>query len=182
VEQSINRLVKEFLESPYLHRREHSLHAELFNIMMSHAELAQRVPLGNCMAKTQLVHKEWPESIARDGSRRGNFDLVVLTPELLKGCPSIRAFREGHLHAPIVIEMGLDYDAEHLAGDAKKLINSKPKHGYLIHLVRELPREPIAEQIILGIEPRFEIKTAYAWMAGGKAAVKFLDEKSILEQ
>jgi hypothetical protein len=39
-----------------------------------------------------------------------------------------------------VIEIGLDYDAEHLANDAKKLINSKPRHGYLIHLVREFAR------------------------------------------
>lgn len=182
VEQSIDRLVQEFLEQPYLHRVEHSIHAELFHIMMSHSELAQRVSLGSHSAKTQLVHKEWPESIARRGNRRGNFDLVVLTPDLLKGCPSIRAFREGHLHAPIVIEMGLDYDAKHLAMDAKKLMNSKPKHGYLIHFVRELPREPVAEQIILGIEEKFGIKTAFAWTAGGRVAVKLVNEKSITER
>lgn len=139
VEQSIDQLVREFLQFPYLHRVEHSIHAELFHIMMSHPELARRVPLGDDLAKTQLVHKEWPESVARQSNRRGNFDLAVLSPQLLKGCPSIRAFRGGHLHAPIVIEMGLDYDAEHLAGDAKKLINSRPKHGYLIHFVREFP-------------------------------------------
>ncbi len=182
VERSIDSLVHDFLQFPYLHRVEHSIHAELFHIMMSHEELAQRVPLGNELAKTKLVHKEWPENVARQGNRRGNFDLTVLTPQLLRGCPSIRAFRDGHLHAPIVIEMGLDYNAHHLAGDAKKLINSKPKHGYLIHLVRELPREPVAEQIILGIEAKFGIKTAYAWTAGGQAAVKFVNDKAITEK
>jgi hypothetical protein len=148
---------------------------------MSHPELAQRVSLGSESAKTQLVHKEWPESVPRQGNRRGNFDLVVLTPKLLNGCPSIGAFRDGHLQAPIVIEMGLDYDAKHLARDAKKLMNSKPKHGYLIHLVRELPREPNAEQIILGIEAKFGIKTAYAWTAGGQVAVKLVNDNIIRE-
>jgi hypothetical protein len=90
-------------------------------------------------------------------------------------------FREGHLQAPIVIEVGLDYNAEHLARDAKKLINSKPKHGYLVHLVREVPREASAEQIILGIESKFGIKTAYAWTAGRQTAVKRVNDSSISE-
>jgi hypothetical protein len=182
VEQSIDRLVQEFLECPYLHRVEHSIHAQLFWIMMSHQELAQRVPLGDNLAITQLVHKEWPETVAREGNRRGNFDLGVLSPKLLHGCLSISAFREGRLHAPFVIEIGLDYDAEHLAGDAKKLINSKPKHGYLIHLVRERPREPAAEQIILGIEAKFGIKTAYGWRAGGQMAFKRVTDQTISEK
>jgi hypothetical protein len=182
VEKAIDQLVQEFIHFPYLHRVEHSIHAELFRLMMSAPELAQRVALGNTMAKTQLVHKEWPESVAREGNRRGNFDLAVLTPELLKGCPSLSAFREGRLHAPIVIEMGLDYDAEHLAGDAKKMINSKPKHAYLVHLVRELPREPVAEQIVLGIEEKSGIKTAYAWVAGGQCIVKLVNDKTLTEK
>lgn len=181
VEGGIDHLVREFLDCPYLHRVEHSIHAQLFHILMSHQELAQRVSLGNDLAKTQLIHKEWPESIAREGKGRGQFDLAVLSPQLLRGCPSISAFRGGHLHAPIVIEMGLDYDAEHLARDAQKLMNSKPKHGYLIHLVRESARERSAEEIILGIEARFGIKTAYAWTAGGQSAFKLVNDRSITE-
>jgi hypothetical protein len=182
VEKSIDRLVEEFLEYPYLHRVEHSIHAQLFCIMVSHQELAQRVPLGENLGVTQLVHKEWPETVAREGNRRGNFDLAILSPKLLHGCPSIEAFRGGRLHAPIVIEMGLDYDAEHLAGDAKKLINSKPKHAYLLHLVRDIPREEAAEQIIVGIEAKFGIKTAYAWKAGSECAFKRVNDKAITEQ
>jgi len=180
VEQSIDHLLEEFLRLPYLHRVEHSIHAQLFHIMMGHPLLAQRVPLGNDLAKTQLVHKEWPESIARqEGNRRGSFDLAVLSPNLLRGCPSIEAFRHGHLHAPIVIEMGLDYNARHLAEDALKLVNSRPKHAYLIHLVRESLREPDAEQIILEVEAKLGIKSAYAWTAGGRTAVKLVNDKSI---
>lgn len=181
VEGGIDHLLREFLDCPYLHRVEHSIHAQLFHILMSHQELAQRVSLGDDLAKTQLIHKEWPESIAREGKGRGQFDLAVLSPQLLRGCPSISAFRGGHLHAPIVIEMGLDYDAEHLARDAQKLMNSKPKHGYLIHLVRESARERSAEEIILGIEARFGIKTAYAWTAGGQSAFKLVNDRSITE-
>lgn len=182
VEQSIDRLLQEFLECPYLHRREHSIHAQLFWIMMTHRELAVRVPLGDDLAVTQLVHKEWPESVGRGGNRRGSFDLVVLSPKLLRGCPSIEAFINGHLLAPIVIEIGLDYDAEHLAGDAKKLINSKPKFGYLVHLVREQPREAAAEQILLGIDAKFGIKTAYGWRSGRETIFKRVNDQTISDQ
>lgn len=181
VERSIDLLVQEFIEHPYLHRREHSIHAQLFQIMMSVPELSQRVPLGADLAVTQLVHKEWPETVGREGDRRGNFDLVVLSPTLLAGCPSIKSFIEGRLVAPIVIEIGLDYGPEHLAGDAKKIINSKPAHGYLIHLIRDLPRDPAAEQILLGIEAKFGIKTAYCWTAGRSRAVKRVNDRIISE-
>lgn len=102
--------------------------------------LDTRIPIGGTGIVSQLVHKEWPETVGREKNRRGNFDLAVLSPKLLEMCPSVRSCREGRLEAPIVIEIGLDYDAEHLANDAKKLINSKPRHGYLIHLVREFAR------------------------------------------
>jgi hypothetical protein len=179
VEQSIDSLIQEFAQFPYLHRVEHSIHAQLFHIMMSHEELAQRVLFGNDSATTQLVHKEWPESIAREDKDRGNFDLAVLTPQLLKSCASIKAFREGRLHAPIVIEVGLDYKAKHLAGDVLKLLNSKPKYGYLIHLVRESSREPEAEKIILESESKFGIKTAYVWTSLGEVVVKGVNEQQI---
>ncbi len=176
VEQSINQLLQEFRKSPYLHRVEHSIHCQLFHIMMSHQELARRVPLGT--TNTQLIHKEWPESTAREGNRRGNFDLAVLSPQLLQGC-SIAAFREGRLEAPIVIEVGLDYDAEHLAGDIKKLINSRPKHGYLIHFVREKRRDGNSERMLVEIEDKFAIKSAYVSLSGGQSVFKLVNEKTI---
>jgi len=53
---------------------------------------------------------------------------------------------------------------------------------YFTHLVRELPREPEAEQIILGIEAKFGIKTAYAWRAGGQTVFKRVNDRTISEQ
>ena len=81
-----------------------------------------------------------------------------------------------------MIEMGLDYDAEHLAGDIKKLINSKPKHGYLIHLVREKPRDDVSEDMLNGVQDKYGIKSAYVWMSGGQSVFKCLDDKTIIIQ
>jgi hypothetical protein len=179
VETVIDRLLDEFLQAPYLHRVEHSMHAHLFHMLVSEVLLGVQAPIGAGLGRTQLIHKEWPETIAREGNRRGNFDLSILSPKLLETCGNMRTFREGRLQAPIVIEMGLDYDAEHLAEDAKKLMNSKPKHGYLIHLGRELPREPEAEEILLGLESKFGIKTAYCWVTGSHNSMKRLSETTI---
>jgi len=89
VKQAIDRLIQEYVEFPYLHRVEHSLHARLFQVMTSFEMLAQRVLIGADLGLTQLVHKEWPETVKREGNRRGNFDLTVLSPRLLHGCPSV---------------------------------------------------------------------------------------------
>lgn len=180
VEQSIDYFVKEFIDFPYLHRVEHSIHVQLYSIMMKHQELAQRVTLGDNLGVTQLVHKEWP-IFTKSGDLRGYFDLAILSPKLLKECPSLEAFRKGHLQAPIVIEIGLDYNARHLSNDAKKLINSKPTQGYLIHLVREFPREPEAEKIVLDIEAESGIKIAYAWKAREQIAYKGVNDRTITE-
>jgi len=183
VEQAINTLVKEFVDSPYLHRVEHSIHAHLFNLITLADEFGQHYPIGKNLATTQLVHKEWPETIPRPekGNRRGNFDIAILSPSLLTTCPSIDVFLDGKLPAPIVIEIGLDYDGQHLANDAKKLINSKPKYGYLIHLVRDVPRDPMVEQIILGIESKVGIRTAYARVTNGRKEYKLVTETKIIE-
>ena len=183
VENAIDRLVREFLECPYLHRVEHSIHAQLFALLTAEpgTDFAQRHPIGSTGAVTQLVHKEWPETIARPGARRGNFDLAVLSPELLRGCPSLEWFRQGRLAAPLVIEMGLDYDAAHLAGDAAKLMNSRPTHGYLIHLVREVAKDPSTEQILLHLEEKTGIRTAYGRVAGEQKAYKLVSDKGITE-
>jgi hypothetical protein len=95
VEQALDRLLREFLELPYLHRVEHSLHARLFSILTAEPEFAKHLPLGRNLGVTQLVHKEWPGKAHRAGRRRGNVDLAVLSPRLLESCPSLQAFREG---------------------------------------------------------------------------------------
>ena len=86
-----------------------------FQVMTSYEMLARQIPIGADLGLTQLVHQEWPETVGRGGNRRGNLDIAVLSPRLLNGCPSVKVFREGSLQDPIVIEVGLDYNAEHLA-------------------------------------------------------------------
>jgi len=183
VEQAIDALVMEFIEIPYLHRVEHSIHTRLYALLAASRQFSQQHPLGRNLATTQLVHKEWPETIPREtkGNRRGNFDLVVLSPALLATCAGIDLFLEGRLPAPIVIEMGLDYDGTHLAQDADKLINSKPKYGYLVHLVRDVPLDPATRQIILGIEAKTGIRTAYGGIAGSHKTHKLVAENNIVE-
>jgi hypothetical protein len=78
--------------------------------------------------------------------------------------------------------MGLDYDAVHLAIDAKKLINSKPRHGYLIHLVRDYPKEQSAERIILELEAKTGIRTAYGRITGWQKAYKLVNDRQITEE
>jgi hypothetical protein len=89
---------------------------------------------------------------------------------------------DGDPPAPIVIEIGLDYDAKHLKGDAEKLKNSKPKFGYLIHLVRNSRRNRDAERYFLEIEAKSGIKTAYGLKTGSQTIFKRVNDKSISEQ
>jgi hypothetical protein len=181
VETAIDQMVREFLEFPYLHRVEHSLHTRLAAFLSARSLLSSFVPVGDGLTVTQLVHKEWPETRPRmdRGNRRGNFDLAVLSPVQLRRCPNLLHFRQGRVAAPIVIEIGLDYDYQHLAGDHAKLLNSDVPHGYLIHLVREAPRDPRAEQLILGLQGK--IRAAYAVVAGRQRFVKFLNDTQITE-
>jgi hypothetical protein len=179
IEHAIDDLVREFLDCPYLHRVEHSLHARLLGLLSAIPALAGIYPVGNGLAITQLIHKEWSETIARPESRRGNFDLAVLSPHILLGCNSLEDFRAGRLPAPFVIEMGLDDNFEHLANDARKLQNSRPPCGYLIHLVREGTRDDQAEQLVRYLEECTGIRTAYAWKAGGQHAWKLLGDSAV---
>jgi hypothetical protein len=150
VEASIDNLIEEFVRHPYLHRREHSLHLRFYELLKSHEQLTEIVPLGFDSEMTQLVHKEWPETLSRDGKpKRGNFDFAILPPAMIGCCPGLEYYQAGRLPAPIVVEMGLDCSRNHLAGDAKKLINSNPLHGYLVHLVRGCGRDPSTEELIL---------------------------------
>jgi hypothetical protein len=107
VDIAIDSLVWEFVEHPYLHRAEHSLHARLFGILVAHPVFAHLLPIGDTGRYTQPVHKEWPETIARElkDGRRGNFDLAILNRDQLANA-TLQQFRSGRIAAPIVIEVG----------------------------------------------------------------------------
>ena len=156
VEDSLNKLVDEFLRAPYLHRVEHSVHARLFGILAANPHLNRELPLKNGI--TQPIHKEWPETVPSPNTRRGNFDLAILSPGLLAR-HSVEAFRRGNIPAPIVIELGLDYGAAHLGQDADKLIQSQVQHGYLVHFTR---RSATENETRLVLNPGGTTKVAFA--------------------
>ena len=71
------------------------------------------VEIGASGLTTQLIHKEWPETVVRVGrgktvERRGLFDIVVLAPAQFEEV-TLEQFLQGRIEPPIVIEVGLDY-------------------------------------------------------------------------
>jgi hypothetical protein len=174
-EIAIDALVWEFIEHPYLHRVEESLHARLFGILAAQPIFAYPLPIGSSGRFTQPIHKEWPETVSRpekDG-RRGNFDLAILTREQLAAA-TVEQFLGGRIAPSIVIEMGLDYPLSHLRADHQKLVNSQVTAGFLVHFGRKHQRDIATEQYLL--DASREHRTAYAHHAvDGTCTFKTLD-------
>lgn len=181
-ELSIDELVLEFLDMPYLHRVEHSVHTRLCAILGGHPHFDRHVSLGGGLSLTQTIHKEWPETIPRPekNNRRGNFDIAILSPARISGA-STEGFCSGRIIAPIVIEMGLNYDEGHLAGDVEKLLNSKVEFGYVVHLLRDKKEDLLLEETIHSLDPNGTIRVGFASVFGGHKRVKLLSEKEIHE-
>lgn len=134
--------------------------------------------------ETQLVHKEWPETAPRRGrgrtvERRGLFDIAVLSPGQVRRA-SLEQFRQGRIAPPIVVELGLDYGADHLRGDVKKFENSQVLHGRLVHLTRLPPRRDGVESVMNGLSGATSVRGAYGYhdLRGAKA-VKLLGDAAI---
>lgn len=176
VDGAIDQFILEFVEFPYLHRVEHSIHCELYKILTSRRIFSRTCSMGQW--RSQPVHKEWPEFKPRPekGNRRGNFDLCIISPELLKSC-SFKEFRYGHIKPSIVIELGLDYGLSHLRDDAAKLVNSGVSNSYLVHLVRQEFADDFnaLERFLLDTP----MKTAYARVTSSKAFFKLVKDNCI---
>jgi hypothetical protein len=178
VEQAVDLLVDDFAEHPYRHRVEHSLHLQLYRALADHPQLDVLAPVGTSSLRTGLIHKEWPETLpGRDADRRGLFDIAVLAPSQLAQA-TIDQFRQGRIHAPIAVEVGLDYGREHLKQDLEKLRNSKVPHAYVVHFSR-LPAGDDVDDLLTAAYP--DIRTAYAHVppTGGKV-VKHLTDTDII--
>ena len=152
LETAIDCLIDNFVKEPYIHRCEHSMHCELFNMLSVHRALQGLYPINKTKYKTTLIHKEWPETNPRKDKEgkikiRGNFDLAILDPTEIKNCKvnsELKAFSDGLIPPAFVVEMGLNYDLTHLKDDYDKLTNSKCTNygldhygkcsGYLVHL------------------------------------------------
>ena len=113
VEHAIDQLVLEFVELPSLHRVEHSLHCELYSLLTANRTLGRPYPLADGTL-TQLVHKEWPETVVRPRKLvAGNSTWSCSTRWhwLRPGSPSSRLVKPS-----IAIEIGLNYEQQHLQG------------------------------------------------------------------
>ena len=62
VDRSIDKLVKDFKKNPFVHRREHSLHVDLYRVLIGQPELRGLYPIGETRHNTRLDHKEWPST------------------------------------------------------------------------------------------------------------------------
>ena len=184
VEDAISSLVDTFVSAPYLHRVEHSFHAELISELRKHDELRACVEIGASGFTTQLIHKEWPETVVRGGrgktvERRGLFDIVVLAPAQFEKV-TLEQFLQGRIEPPIVIEVGLDYGLKHICGDVSKLLTSEVPHPYLIHLSRIGPRVEAVEDRINEIATSAPgLQVAYVHHETGSVAVKRLNDSAV---
>lgn len=174
VEEIINQFVLEFIDFPYLHRSESSLHCELYKELSNSKLLERTYPLGKW--SIQPVQKDWPEYYRRPGHHRmGTIDVCVLSPEEFKVC-SLEDFKEGKINPLIAIEVVLDSDLSQLMQDSQKLL-AGGNYDYLIYLVR--PGIGInfsaAEDFLLNCG----FKTAYARLTDNQAFYKLINDQEI---
>jgi hypothetical protein len=186
VEASITKLIDEFRVQPFIHRVEHSLHVRLVQLLSEWENLRGWYPIGGSGFKTQLIHKEWPETTPRKkkpelvaDKRRGSFDLVVLAPSQLQEATR-EQFIVGRIDAPIVIELGLGYGLDHLRCDMAKLTNSNVRHPYLVHLSRTpSAHRKETEDFINGIKVPYQIAYAHHDLEGREVHFRHLGSPGI---
>lgn len=151
VRQSLEQLVDLFLKIPYLHRREHSLHCTLYELLINQGELGGLWPIGKTARHTRLVHKEWPWPDRIGGTRRGNHDLAILSPSSLSAVDDIESFIAGYVQPECAIEIGLNYDLKHLTKDRDTLQKlGYLNNGFLVHLEQpHIKHDPLTYEKLL---------------------------------
>jgi hypothetical protein len=125
---------REFLEHPYLCYTEHGLHALFF------ARLYQALPpeeryLEFAGRKVSVVQKEYPTHHHLGRPRRQNWDISVIEkPPVAPNVPH----PYDHLKLAAVVEFGLNYDEDHIAGDIDRLSHESANVGLrlIAHLYR----------------------------------------------
>jgi hypothetical protein len=181
-------LIDEFRAQPFIHRVEHSLHVRLMQLLSEWEHLRGWYPINDSGFKTQLIHKEWPETRPRKKKpelivdrRRGSFDVVVLAPSQLEKA-TLEQFTVGRIDAPIVVELGLGYWNDHLSGDREKLTNSQVQRPYLVHLSR-MPSgyQEETEVIVAGIEAPTQIAYVHHDLEQKKVYFRYLGSPEITQ-
>jgi len=175
LEAAIDSLIDNFAREPYIHRCEHSIHCELYNMLNVHRALQGLYRLkGHRRRSTTLIHKEWPETNARPEKqgRRGNFDLAILDPKRITK-HTVEDFTAGRIRPAFVIEIGLNYGLDHLRDDDRKLKNSGCRDGYLLHLWQ--PHKAI---------PDADLRELQEWCSGKSnvAAVVFTNSGVLIKR
>lgn len=183
VDTEINDLVRGFVAEPYMHRVEHSVHAQLYARLAAHTDIFGVQALGATGRSTQLIHKEWPETIAdteAGSNRRGAYDLAILTPDRLVAA-TLDQFRYERIEATVVIEMGLNYGMTHLQQDYDKLVVNNVHTGYLVHLSRDGARSAEVESFLERTDRVTNIKIAYAHgpEVASERRIKLLDDPKV---
>ena len=161
VDRAIEQVVKAFSEEPYLHRVEHSLHVVLHAALKAQPHLDGTYAIGTTKRRTQLIHKEWPETRpGEEGAPHGKFDIGIIAPSQLKAA-TLDQFRAGRINAALAIEVGLDYGYRHLKQDHDKLLNSEVPAPYLLHLSRLRVTDQVVTEDLL-VNARAPLCTGYA--------------------
>lgn len=184
VDECIEQLVRDFMSHPYMHRVEHSLHIQLYNLLLRDERLQRPHLIGTSAFKTGLLHKEWPGQTAivdpRTGrGRRQSYDLAILDPASVKA-HTLENFSRGTYEAPIVIELGLDYSLGHLEGDLSKFDVNQVPYPYVVHFSRKRTRlAGQVEQAILNAPDR--VRSVFVHLDPDQHAYRYksLDSKSI---
>jgi len=173
IDQTINQIVLEFIDFPYLHRSADSIHCEFFRVLASHRALNHTYPIGKW--SSQPLHGGWPCNPA--DLTAGNLDLCIFSPTLLR-ISSVEDFREGRIRPVLAIEIGLDDDLVHLKHRLEKLQHNG--QGYLIHLVREEVSDDFeAVETFLRLVEESGVKTAYVRLTETHGFYKLINGKEI---
>ncbi|MEU4245022.1 hypothetical protein [Actinoplanes sp. NPDC026619] len=169
VESGLDSLIDDFLEDPFRHRVEHSLHVLLYERLAATGGFSKLCPIGDTQYRTTMLHKEWPETTPRpEKSGRGNFDLAIIAPNQLEQT-KLPQFVGGHVEAAIVIEVGLNYGHNHLKNDYNKLDAAKVVAGYILDLHRIGQPNPMSVSLARKSGP--SIHVAYAHYLRGREPV-----------
>ena len=139
VKKAIQNFCTKFIENPYLHRCEHSLHISLYNELFKF--YSNRLILNNNERfSTNYIHKEFPgrktDTSKNNLVDRTQIDIVVLAKN--QETNSINDFLLGNFEIEFSFELALEYGIEHLCWDIFKYITgsnkSRENKNYIIHL------------------------------------------------
>lgn len=152
VENSIKELIKVFCENPYFFYTENDIHCFIYRLLYN--EMSEKdnwcAEINGKKVRTLPVHKEYPtreiyikkEKSSNGRGTRRRFDIVVFHEkdiELFNFKEKPKRFNKYPAEPFIAIQIGLDYNLDHLKSDWKSLTDNKNcvNYKYLLHFDRK---------------------------------------------